>query len=125
MIFRHIYRKWKEKFFEENMQAFRAGRAEKNPSQFWYEGELGFFDFYIIPLAEQWVLRFNISLGVFGIMHRSSLLFPRMDFSNPGPNPNLLSSLFRSLFADFSQSVLQQKYFLGFRLVWIQQAMLL
>ena len=28
--------------------AFRAGRAEKDPSEFWYEGELGFFDFYIV-----------------------------------------------------------------------------
>ena len=58
----HIYRKWNEKFFEENMKAFRAGRADKNPSQFWYEGELGFFDFYIIPLAKK--LK---DCGVFGV----------------------------------------------------------
>ena len=44
------------------MQAFKAGRADKNPSDFWYEGELGFFDFYIIPLAKK--LR---DCGVFGV----------------------------------------------------------
>ena len=44
------------------MQAFKAGRADKNPSDFWYEGELGFFDFYIIPLAKK--LK---ECGVFGV----------------------------------------------------------
>jgi 3'5'-cyclic nucleotide phosphodiesterase len=58
----HIYRKWNERFFEENMKAFRAGRAEKDPSTYWYEGELGFFDFYIIPLAKK--LK---ECGVFGV----------------------------------------------------------
>lgn len=31
--------------------AYLHGRADKDPSEFWYKGELGFFDFYIIPLA--------------------------------------------------------------------------
>jgi len=26
-------------------------RSDKNPAKFWYEGELWFFDNYIIPLA--------------------------------------------------------------------------
>lgn len=42
--------------------AFKNGRAEKDPSQSWYEGELGFFDFYIIPLAKK--LK---ECGVFGV----------------------------------------------------------
>ena len=29
------------------------GRAEKDPSIGWYEGELGFYDYYIIPLAKK------------------------------------------------------------------------
>ena len=58
----HIYRKWNEAFFEENMRAFKQGRAEKDPSEFWYKGELGFFDFYIIPLAKK--LK---NCGVFGV----------------------------------------------------------
>ena len=37
--------------FDENMKAFREGRMEKNPADFWYKGEIGFFDFYIIPVS--------------------------------------------------------------------------
>jgi hypothetical protein len=58
----HIYRKWNEAFFQENMKAFKEGRAEKDPAEFWYKGELGFFDFYIIPLAKK--LK---NCGVFGV----------------------------------------------------------
>ena len=90
----HVYRKWNERFFDENMkvcflflfgctkwlassvvyltlfclsflvvpQAFKEGRMEKDPSEFWYKGEIGFFDFYIIPLAKK--LK---ECGVFGV----------------------------------------------------------
>ena len=44
----HIYRKWNERFFMECFAAFQAGRAESNPADNWYKGELGFFDFYIV-----------------------------------------------------------------------------
>lgn len=43
-------------------RAYKAGRAEKDPSEFWYKGEIGFFDFYIIPLAKK--LK---DCGVFGV----------------------------------------------------------
>ena len=43
-------------------KAYKEGRAEKHPSDFWYDGELGFFDFYIIPLAKK--LK---NCGVFGV----------------------------------------------------------
>jgi hypothetical protein len=33
--------------------AYKAGRAEQDPSMSWYEGELWFFDNYIIPLASK------------------------------------------------------------------------
>ena len=33
--------------------AYKCGRAENNPVENWYKGELGFFDFYIIPLAKK------------------------------------------------------------------------
>jgi len=49
----HIYRKWNERFFLECYNAYLAGRAESDPSVGWYNGELGFFDFYIIPLAQK------------------------------------------------------------------------
>jgi hypothetical protein len=58
----HIYRKWNEMLFRELYVAFLSGRAAKSPEDFWYEGEIGFFDFYIIPLAKK--LK---DCGVFGV----------------------------------------------------------
>jgi 3'5'-cyclic nucleotide phosphodiesterase len=49
----HIYRKWNERLFEEMYVAYEQDRANRSPADFWYEGELGFFDFYIIPLAKK------------------------------------------------------------------------
>jgi hypothetical protein len=34
-------------------QAFKANRLNRNPGEFWFQGEIGFFDFYIIPLAKK------------------------------------------------------------------------
>jgi hypothetical protein len=42
--------------------AYREGRSEKDPSAGWYEGELWFFDNYVIPLTKK--LR---DCGVFGV----------------------------------------------------------
>ena len=58
----HIYRKWNERYFVECYKAFKEGRADKDPSEGWYQGEIGFFDFYIIPLARK--LK---DCGVFGV----------------------------------------------------------
>ena len=58
----HIFRKWNQRLFEEMYVAFLNGRAEKDPSASWYQGEIGFFDFYIIPLAKK--LK---DCGVFGV----------------------------------------------------------
>jgi hypothetical protein len=58
----HIYRKWNERLFEELYRAYMQGRAETNPADNWYKGEMGFFDFYIIPLAKK--LK---ECGVFGV----------------------------------------------------------
>jgi len=58
----HVYRKWNERLFREMYQAYREGRAEKDPSEFWYKGEIGFLDFYVIPLAKK--LK---DCGVFGV----------------------------------------------------------
>jgi hypothetical protein len=49
----HVYRKWNKRLFTEMYMAFRAGRMGMDPSVFWYKGELGFFDNYIIPLAKK------------------------------------------------------------------------
>ncbi|CAJ1965912.1 unnamed protein product [Cylindrotheca closterium] len=58
----HIYKSWNEKFFMECYGAYRAGRAATDPSVNWYKGEIGFFDFYVIPLAKK-----LDSCGVFGV----------------------------------------------------------
>ena len=49
----HIYRKWNRLLFKELTMAYRAGRMAVDPASFWYKGELGFFDSYIIPLAKK------------------------------------------------------------------------
>ncbi|CAB9511628.1 Receptor-type guanylate cyclase gcy [Seminavis robusta] len=49
----HIYRKWNQRLFKEMWVAFKQGRMGKSPAEFWYKGELGFFDNYIIPLAKK------------------------------------------------------------------------
>lgn len=49
----HIYRRWNERLFEESYVAYADCRSDNNPSQNWYQGELGFYDFYIIPLAKK------------------------------------------------------------------------
>lgn len=37
----------------ECYEAYVNGRADTDPSKGWYKGELGFFDFYIIPLTRK------------------------------------------------------------------------
>jgi hypothetical protein len=66
----HVYRKWNERLFFELTKAYKNGRASKPPSDFWYEGELGFFDHYIIPLAKK--LK---ECGVFGVASDEYLNF--------------------------------------------------
>lgn len=44
---RNIYRKWNERLFLEMYEAFKDGRTDKDPTEFWYNGEIGFFDFYM------------------------------------------------------------------------------
>eukprot|EP00980_Cylindrotheca_fusiformis_P012650 scaffold3091_cov117-Cylindrotheca_fusiformis.AAC.2 len=57
-----VYKKWNERFFLECYRAYREGRADCDPSTNWYKGEIGFFDYYVIPLAKKLQ-----SCGVFGV----------------------------------------------------------
>lgn len=52
--------KWNKKLYDEQWKAFMVGRGD-NPSIGWYENQLCFYDFYIIPLT----LRL-LQCGVFG-----------------------------------------------------------
>eukprot|EP00980_Cylindrotheca_fusiformis_P011198 scaffold2563_cov124-Cylindrotheca_fusiformis.AAC.29 len=58
----YVYKSWNEKFFMECYGAYQQGRADSDPSQDWYKKEIGFFDFYVIPLAKKLQ-----SCGVFGV----------------------------------------------------------
>mmetsp|Transcript_18031 Transcript_18031/g.27936 ORF Transcript_18031/g.27936 Transcript_18031/m.27936 type:complete len:1210 (-) Transcript_18031:105-3734(-) len=49
----HVYQKWNRKLFTEMYTAFRSGRMGADPRDFWYQGELKFFDNYIIPLSQK------------------------------------------------------------------------
>jgi hypothetical protein len=48
-----VYQKWNEKLFIEMYQNFATGRTSKDPYEGWYQGELWFFDNYIIPLCKK------------------------------------------------------------------------
>jgi hypothetical protein len=58
----HIYCRWNEKLFEEKYYAYLSGHEEVDPSELWYENEIGFLDNYVIPLAKK--LK---DCGVFGV----------------------------------------------------------
>lgn len=52
---------WNRRLFEELYVAFKMGRSVIDPSNDWYENQLGFYKLYIIPLAEK-----MHTCGVFG-----------------------------------------------------------
>jgi hypothetical protein len=58
----HIFRRWNERLFDEMYIAYKMGRTDRDPSLGWYQGQIGFFDGYIIPLAKK--LK---ECGVFGV----------------------------------------------------------
>jgi hypothetical protein len=57
-----IYHRWNKKLFMEMYHAYKQGRLQSDPSKGWYQGEIGFLDFYVIPLAK----KLN-ACGVFGV----------------------------------------------------------
>jgi hypothetical protein len=46
-----VYQKWNMCLLTEMYDAYQSGRTSTDPSDGWYEGELWFFDNYVIPLA--------------------------------------------------------------------------
>ena len=73
----HIYRKWNERLYQELLVAYRNGRSETDPSDGWYKGEIGLFDFYIIPLAKK--LK---DCGVFGVSCDEYLNYAKQNRAN-------------------------------------------
>ncbi len=58
----HVYSKWNERLYREMYSAYCQGRSDKDPTDGWYQGELWFYDNYVIPLAGK--LK---ECGVFGV----------------------------------------------------------
>lgn len=78
----HIYMRFNKKLFEEIALAYRQGRCGADPSAFWYEGELKFFDNYVIPLAQK--LK---DCNIFGVSSDECLSFAlrnRAEWENRG-----------------------------------------
>lgn len=69
-----VYLKWNQRLFQEMHQAYVTGRSDKDPSVNWYEGELWFFDMYIIPLAMKLA-----ECGVFGVSSDEYLSYAKMN----------------------------------------------
>jgi len=62
------FKKWNKRLYKELSKGYQEGRGASDPREGWYNGEIGFFDFYIIPLAMK--LK---ECGVFGSATREYL----------------------------------------------------
>jgi len=62
--------KWNEKLFRELWAAYSSGRGTIDPRINWYQGQISFYDGYIIPLAKK--LK---ECGVFGSAGEEYLSF--------------------------------------------------
>ncbi|CAJ1964566.1 unnamed protein product [Cylindrotheca closterium] len=69
-----VYRKWNQRLFMEMYRAYQEGHADNDPSEGWYKGEIGFFDFYIIPLAKK-----LDECGVFGVSSHEYLNYAQQN----------------------------------------------
>ena len=47
------FKKWNKHLYKELSKGYREGRGASDPRENWYGSEIGFFDFYIIPLAKK------------------------------------------------------------------------
>ncbi|CAB9498657.1 Receptor-type guanylate cyclase gcy [Seminavis robusta] len=92
----HVYQKWNRRLLMEMHKAYKAGRMGIDPFTFWYKGEIGFFDNYIIPLAKK--LK---ECGVFGVSSDEYLdyaLKNRAEFAERGQE--IVESIKRELEAE-------------------------
>lgn len=48
-----VYKRWNRRLYKEMYIAYKSGRAGTDPTDTWYKGEFGFFDFYVMPLARK------------------------------------------------------------------------
>jgi hypothetical protein len=65
-----IYQKWNKRLFREFYMSYELGKMAKNPADDWYQGEINFFDNYIIPLAKKFVVYLVFRVTNISIMHK-------------------------------------------------------
>eukprot|EP00546_Thalassionema_frauenfeldii_P002163 CAMPEP_0178933288 /NCGR_PEP_ID=MMETSP0786-20121207/23175_1 /TAXON_ID=186022 /ORGANISM="Thalassionema frauenfeldii, Strain CCMP 1798" /LENGTH=1147 /DNA_ID=CAMNT_0020610845 /DNA_START=214 /DNA_END=3662 /DNA_ORIENTATION=+ len=70
----HIFIKWNIRLYGELYRAYKSGRADTDPTIGWYEGQIKFFDGYVIPLAKK--LK---ECGVFGVSGDEYLSYAEMN----------------------------------------------
>ena len=64
--------------FKEMYQAYTAGRMAVDTSTFWYQGEINFYDNYVIPLAKK-----SKECNVFGVSSDEYLNYAGTARTNP------------------------------------------
>jgi hypothetical protein len=57
----NVYIKWNRRLFKERYENYRLGHGKSDPAESWFEGEMKFFDTFVIPLAHK-----LMECGVFG-----------------------------------------------------------
>jgi len=48
-----LFEKWATQHYIERAKAYAEGREEKNPLDFWYDTQIEFFTYHVIPLAKK------------------------------------------------------------------------
>mmetsp|Transcript_26865 Transcript_26865/g.75436 ORF Transcript_26865/g.75436 Transcript_26865/m.75436 type:complete len:1451 (-) Transcript_26865:178-4530(-) len=49
----HVFKKWNRRLYQEMHMAYHSNRLPSDPTLGWYNGEIWFFDNYVIPLAQR------------------------------------------------------------------------
>jgi hypothetical protein len=78
----NVYTKWSRLLFREMSEAYKVRRGKKDPAEYWFEGELAFFDTFVVPLTQR--LK---ECGVFGDASEEYLNYGkanRRDWQNKG-----------------------------------------
>ena len=70
----HIFLKWNTRLYNELYRSFKLGYIADDPTDGWYEGQIGFFDNYVIPLAMK--LR---ETGIFGALGDEYLTYAQLN----------------------------------------------
>jgi hypothetical protein len=70
----HTFLRWNKRLYFELFKAFRNNHLEKDPTDGWYEGQIAFFDRYVIPLAQK--LK---ECGVFGVSGDEYLTYAKLN----------------------------------------------